>query len=133
MLAEVDPDTIKTRPGAKPPGFYVSLVNEVDAFPPNERIPRVPEVLRALTISINEDDSCEQQFRVTAYLKTIIEWIQQGKEQNHHLGLYFAFANSVRWFTSKLPASSQKVGLIRILKAFFAVLRKTKLQQQWQQ
>ncbi|POM64359.1 Hypothetical protein PHPALM_20123 [Phytophthora palmivora] len=105
----------------KPPVYYVELVKEVDALPPQERICRIPEVLRELTISLTEDTSYGQRFRVTSYLKDMIPWVNK-MVRYQFLDSFLIFVERVKCFAKQLPRSDQKRGLLRLTDNLSAVL-----------
>ncbi|OWZ18918.1 hypothetical protein PHMEG_0006917 [Phytophthora megakarya] len=98
----------------KSPTYYMELVKEVDALPPQERLCRIPEVLRELAVSLAEDTSYGQRFRFTSYLKDMIPWINKMVRQQY-LELFIVFIERVEVFARRLPRSDQKRGLLRYI------------------
>ncbi|KAE9044525.1 hypothetical protein PR003_g5597 [Phytophthora rubi] len=96
--------------------YMKTIVEDVNSMSPTERSFIIPDVLAALKKSVEEDIDGMHPNEVASSLNILVGWwAGQCEDQIKHVKLYRELAAVVKMYVVRLPMSTQKSGLNRLL------------------
>ncbi|POM66021.1 Hypothetical protein PHPALM_18184, partial [Phytophthora palmivora] len=113
-----------TQPKGESAVFMKTIVEEVNKLSPQQRGYVISDVLISLKESLEEDIGGTHQSEVVSSLVFLVGW-WAGESEYHieHLGLYRDYITTVKSYVSRLPRSSQRTALQRLIDSLASAIK----------